>query len=133
MISCAVIIVRHAALNAATSSSPSSLTNFIRLIEERLHAESSKNMYSEHGLLALMRSVFGQVCQSLIVESYWTPGSAHAHALSASIFHRSRALYVFAAWPVVRKYVRHSPSPSIARMNASVTRTELFEFWPAIV
>src|ERR1700755_758248 len=108
------------------SKRPSSSRYLLRLIDDKLHAESSKNMYSEHGLLALMRSVFGQVCQSLIVESYCKPGSAHAQALSATIFHKSRALYVLAAWPVVRKYVRHSPSPSIARMNASVTRTELF-------
>src|SRR5882672_7572898 len=83
MISCAVIIVRHADLNAATSSSPSSLTNFIRLIDERLHAESSRNMYSEHGLLALMRSVFGHVCQSLTVVSNCIPGSPHTHVPAA--------------------------------------------------
>src|SRR5438552_16857298 len=109
MISCAVIIVRQAALNAATSSSPSSRTNFIRLIDDRLQAESSRNMYSEHGLLALMRSVPGQVCQSLIVLSYCTPGSAQAHAPSHSIRQRSRALYVALTVPLVRKYVRHSP------------------------
>ena len=39
---------------------------------------SSRNMYSEHGFDALMRPVFGHVCQRLIVESYCTPGSAHA-------------------------------------------------------
>ena len=47
--------------------------------------------------------------------------------------HSSRALYVPHTLPLVRKYVRHSPSFSTARMNASVTRTELFEFWPLIV
>ena len=45
-------------------------------------------MYSEHGLLALMRSVFGHVCQSLMVVSYCTPGSAHHHAASLIFFHR---------------------------------------------
>jgi hypothetical protein len=83
MISCAVISVRHAALNAATSSSPSSRANFIRLIDARLHAESSRNMYSEHGLLALMRSVFGHVCHSLTVVSNCIPGSPHTHVPSA--------------------------------------------------
>ena len=92
MISCAVISVRHAALNAGTSNSPSSLTNFIRLIDARLHAESSRNMYSEHGLLALMRAVFGQVCHSLTVVSNCMPGSPHTHVPSAMPRIRSRAL-----------------------------------------
>ena len=52
MISCAVMSVRIAALYDTTSNSPSALTNFIRLIDARLHAESLRNMYSEHGLLA---------------------------------------------------------------------------------
>jgi hypothetical protein len=77
MISCAVIITRHAALKPATSNSPSSFTNFIRLIDARLHAESSRNMYSEQGLLALMRAVSGQVCHSLTVVSNCMPGSPH--------------------------------------------------------
>ncbi len=92
MISCAVISVRQAALNAATSSSPSSLTNFIRLIDARLHAESSRNMYSEHGLLALMRAVSEQVCQSLTVVSNCMPGSPQTHVPSEIPFIRSRAL-----------------------------------------
>ena len=92
MISCAVIIVRQADLNAATSSSPSSRVNFMRLIDDRLHAESSRNMYSEHGLLALIRAVFGQVCQSFTVVSNWIPGSPHWCAASAIMFMRSRAL-----------------------------------------
>ena len=33
-------------------------------------------MYSEHGFDALMRPVFGQVCQALTVVSYWMPGIA---------------------------------------------------------
>ncbi len=41
-------------------------------------------MYSEHGLLARMRSVLGQVCQRLMVVSYCTPGSAQAQAASAT-------------------------------------------------
>src|SRR5947199_349664 len=32
-------------------------------------------IYSEQGLDALIRPVFGSVCQALIVVSYWTPGS----------------------------------------------------------
>src|SRR6266700_4067818 len=52
-------------------------------MEARLHAESSMDMYSEHGFDALMREVFGRVCQALMVVSYWTPGSAHCQAESA--------------------------------------------------
>ncbi len=66
---------RHAA-KPATSKRPSSLRNAIRLSEARLQAVSSRNMYSEHGLEALIRPEFGQVCHSLMVVSYWMPGSA---------------------------------------------------------
>ena len=55
----------------------------MRLSDARLQAESSTCMYSEHGFDALMRPDTGQVCQSLIVVSYWTPGSAQRHAASA--------------------------------------------------
>ena len=37
-------------------------------------------MYSLHGLDAVIRPDSGQVCQSLIVSSYWMPGSAHSQA-----------------------------------------------------
>jgi hypothetical protein len=52
----------------------------VRLRLARLQAVSSRNMYSEHGLLALIRPPAGQVCHSLIVVSNCTPGSAQAHA-----------------------------------------------------
>ena len=87
-----MISVRHAALKASTSNSPSSPTNFIRLIDARLQAESSRNMYSEHGLLALMRAVFGLVCHSLTVVSNCMPGSPHTQVPSAMSRIRSRAL-----------------------------------------
>jgi hypothetical protein len=41
-------------------------------------------MYSEHGLDALIRPEPGQVCHSLIVVSYCTPGSALAQAASGT-------------------------------------------------
>src|SRR6188768_3491942 len=69
--------VRTAALNPGTSNSPASVTNFIRLSDARLHAVSSRNMYSEQGLLALMRPLAGHVCHSLIVVSNCRPGAAH--------------------------------------------------------
>src|SRR6476659_1480323 len=129
MISCAVINVRHAALNAATSNSPSSFTNFIRLIDARLQAESSRNMYSEHGLLALMRLVLGHVCQSLTVVSNCMPGSPHTHVPSAMPCINSLALYVSAISPSVTRLVDHSWWSTTARMKSSVTRTLLLEFW----
>ena len=48
-------------------------------------------MYSEQGFDALMRPVFGQVCQSLIVESNCMPGSPQMCVPSAIMRIRSRA------------------------------------------
>src|SRR3954451_11352907 len=114
---------------SATSKLPSSRRNFIRLIEARLQAELSTCMYSLQGLEALIRPDSGQVCQRLIVVSYWTPGSAQRQAASAIWFISLRASTVFTEEPSVRA-VRCQPSPaSTASMNSSVTRTELLAFW----
>src|SRR3954451_12430132 len=113
----------------STSNEPSARRNFMRFSEARLHALSSTCMYSEHGLDALMRPDTGQVCQSLMVLSYWTPGSAQRHAASAIWLSRSRASYVSTGVPSLRASVCHSSPFSAARMNSSVTRTELFAFW----
>src|SRR3954453_4486799 len=128
-ISCARNMTSAACEKASTSSSPSSRRNFIRFSEARLQALSSIDMYSEHGFDALMRDVFGSVCQLLIVVSYCTPGSAHCQAASAMSFRIFRALTVSATVPSVRAVRFQSPSASTASMNASVTRTELFAFW----
>src|ERR1700712_3661036 len=64
----------------AASKTPSSDRNFIRFSEARLHEELSRCMYSLQGLDALIRPDSGQVCQSLMMSSYWMPGSAHAQA-----------------------------------------------------
>src|SRR3954466_11300847 len=98
-------------------------------MDERLHAESSRNMYSEHGLLALMRSVSGHVCHSLTVVSNCMPGSPHTQVPVAICFIRSRALNVSIGEPSFTAFVCHSPSSRTARMKSSVTRTLLFEFW----
>src|SRR5205085_2353253 len=82
-----------------------------------LQAVSSRNMYSEHGFDALMRAVFGQVCQSLMVVSYCMPGSPHCQAASAIFRMRSRARYVSHASPFVTSFVFHSLSSTTARMN----------------
>src|SRR5438874_6505840 len=115
--------------NASTSSSPSSRRNFIKFSDARLHAESSIDMYSEHGLDALMRPVFGSVCQLLIVVSYCTPGSAHSHAAAAIWRSRSRASRVETTAPSVRAVRLNSRASAADAMNASLTRTELFAFW----
>src|SRR5262245_52756889 len=93
-ISCATKNTRTACRYAATSNDPSARRNFVRFKLDRLHAESSRNMYSEHGFDALIGPVFGHVCHRLIVVSYCTPGSAQAHAASATWRQRSRALSV---------------------------------------
>src|SRR6188472_3260323 len=114
---------------AAVSKLPSSRRNFIRLIDARLQAELSTCMYSEHGLEALIRPDSGQVCQLLIVVSYWTPGSAQRHAASAIWPISSRAGSVFVGSPPTRAVRSQSESASTACMNSSETRTELLAFW----
>ena len=75
--------IRTAARNRSTSKPPSSRRNFIRLIDARLQAESSMNMYSEHGFDELIGAVFGQVCQRWMVSSYCMPGSPQSQVPSA--------------------------------------------------
>src|SRR5436190_23746727 len=93
---------RLACSSAAVSTEPSSRRNRIRFSEARLQAVSSRNMYSEHGLEALIRPDSGQVCQSLIVVSNWTPGSAECQAASATRSHSAAALTVLTVLPLVR-------------------------------
>ena len=112
------------------SNDPSGRRNFIRFSDARLHAESSTCMYSEHGLDALMRPEFGDVCHWLIVVSYCTPGSAQRHAASEISRISSRAQTGSPTGsPVVRAIRCQSSSFSTACMNSSVTRTELLAFW----
>ena len=87
-------------------------------------------MYSLHGFDALIRPETGQVCQRLIVVSYCTPGSAQRYAASAISRISSRAgTGSPTGSPVARAIRCHSRSSSTARMNSSVTRTELLAFW----
>src|SRR3954453_2236252 len=129
MISWARNMTSTACSNIGTSNSPSSLRNFIRLSEERLQAELSMCMYSEHGFDALIRPVFGLVCHWLIVVSYCTPGSAHCHEASAMSFRSERASTERTTEPSVRAVRFHSLPSTTASMKASVTRIELFAFW----
>src|SRR6266702_4285466 len=111
------------------SNWPPGVRNFRRLKDARLQAESSRNMYSEQGLLALMRAVFLEVCQRLMVVSYCMPGSPHCQVASAILCMRSRALYSLTGVRALTVLVVNMPSFSTAAMNSSVTRTELLAFW----
>src|SRR5690606_2401905 len=115
------------------SKLPCSSRNFVRLRDARLHAESSRNMYSEHGFEALIGPLLGHVCQRLMVLSYCTPGSAQLQAASATRFQSAAASRVSTTWPVVRARVSQVPPLRAAFMNSSLTRTELLEFWPLTV
>src|ERR1700759_5451970 len=85
--SIAVMISSTHLRKRSASNWPSAPRNVSRLSEARLQELLSRCMYSEQGLDAEMRPDSGHVCQSLIVPSYWIPGSAHSHA----------------AWAIVRK------------------------------
>src|SRR4029453_18474948 len=99
MMSWAVFRMSTAWRKPSTSNSPPSLRNCNRLSEARLHADSSRCMYSEHGFDALMRPLFGHVCQSLMVLSNCMPGSPQTCVDSAIWRSRSRAFIVSATCP----------------------------------
>src|SRR5579863_5823447 len=113
---------------ASTSNVPLG-ANFRRFRLARLQAESSKNMYSLQGLLALIRLVFFEVCQRLTVVSNCMPGSPHRQVASEILKSRSLALKVCIGRPSFTALVLKSVSRITAYMKSSVTRTELLAFW----
>src|SRR3954468_3024416 len=127
--SIAVITSSTALMKVTESKLPSSWTNFSRLSEARLQLELSRCMYSEQGLLAVIRPDSGVVCQSLIVSSYWIPGSALSQAALAILPNSSRASTISITSPVSRARSTNFSPFSTARMNSSETRTELLAFW----
>src|SRR5690242_11539851 len=127
--SIAVMISSTALTNVSAANVSSSLRNFIRLSDARLQDVLSRLMYSEHGLDAVIRPVSGQVCQSLIVSSYWMPGSAHSQAACAIFRNRWRASTASTTEPSKRARSSKLVPSSTARMNSPETRTELFAFW----
>src|SRR6188472_1109183 len=127
--SIAVMMTSTALANRAESKVSSSLRNFSRFSDARLQEELSSDMYSEHGLDAVIRPVSGLVCQSLMVSSYCRPGSAQDQAAWLILRNRSRASTVWMTSPVLRARSPNSVPSSTARMNSSVTRTELLAFW----
>src|SRR3954469_19891909 len=127
--SIAVMMSSTALANSGASKVSSSRRNFSRFSEARLQDELSSDMYSEHGLDAVIRPVSGLVCQSLIVSSYCSPGSAHCQAASAILWNSSRASTSSMTSPVLRARSPNDEPSSTARMNSSETRTELLAFW----
>src|SRR5918997_733560 len=127
--SIAVMISSTAFSNFSASKVSSSRRNLSRLRLARLQEELSSDMYSEQGLDALIRPVSGLVCQSLIVSSYWMPGSAHSQAARVTLRNRSLASTVSITEPSMRPRSPKSVPSSTARMNSSETRTELLAFW----
>src|SRR5690349_16191799 len=123
MISCVIFA------NRAASKVSSSRRNLSRLMLARLQEELSRWTYSLHGLLALIRPDSGQVCQSLMVPSYWMPGSAHSQAAWAMLRISLRASIRSTTSPVRRASRSNSLPSSTACMNSSETRTELLAFW----
>src|SRR3954467_13738172 len=107
--------------------------NVSRFSDARLHAVSSRNMYSEHGLLARMSPDALQVCQSFMVVLKCNPGSAEAQAAWPIFSQRSRSFSVFVTFLLVRPIRFQSPSVSTARKKSSFSDTELLEFWPETV
>src|SRR5215207_4196973 len=128
-ISIAVMISSTQRRNSSASNVPSSCRNFKRFKLDKLHEELSKWTYSEQGLLAVMRPVSGHVCQSLIVPSYWMPGSAHSQAAWAIERNSFLASTVSTTSPLSRARSPNASPFSTACMNSSETRTELLAFW----
>ena len=130
MISCATIMVSTAWRNASASKWPAGERNFIRFSDDRLQAESSRNMYSEQGLLALMRPVFlrgvpavdgGVELHAGIAALVGGLGDL-AHQLAGAVGLGRPCRWLPRAWTTRR-------SSSTACMNSSVTRTLLLAFW----
>src|SRR6266404_7980500 len=127
--SIAVMISSVIFANRSASKVSSSRRNLSRLMLARLQEELSRLRYSEQGLLAVIRPDSGLVCQSLIVSSYWMPGSAHDHAAWAMLRSNFLASTRSTTSPVRRASRSNSWPSSTACMNSSDTRTELLAFW----
>src|SRR5579862_7023073 len=111
-ISIAVMMIETACRYAEISKLPAGVTNFNRLKLARLQAELSRNMYSLQGFDALIRAVFFDVCQRLMVVSNCMPGSPQCQVDSAIFCMISRALcFCTGLWSFTVR-VQNSPSLS---------------------
>src|SRR6202042_530659 len=103
-----------------STSNPYSVLNLRRLIDERLQAVSSRNMYSEHGLLARISPLFGHVCHRLIVSWNCNPGSAVLWAAAQILSNSFSASTPHS--PPSTLFTRECVLPSSTKcMNLSVT------------
>src|SRR5437660_11563953 len=84
-------------------------------------------MYSEHGFDALMRAVFLEVCQRLMVVSNCMPGSPQCQVASAILRSSSGASKVLMTRPSTTDLVENSVARVTAYRKSSVTRTEGLE------
>src|SRR5712691_2168307 len=125
--------IAHARRKLSMSNRFPSRENFRKLMLARLQAVSSMNIYSLHGLDALIRAVFEQVCQRLMVVSYCTPGSPQYQVPAAISCSISLASY---SGPdllgSVTQCVRHFFPSMAACMNSSLSRTDRLAFWNMI-
>src|SRR5467141_4352637 len=126
------MVTSTACRNPSTSNCPLDVRYFIKFSEARLHAVSSRNIYSLHGFEALIRAVFLQVCQRFTVVSYCMPGSPQCHVESEIFIIKSRARSFSFGCPSRTFFVHQSLSSTTALMKSSVTRTEWFAFWKKI-
>ncbi len=127
--SIAMMISSHIRAKSSASNVSSALRNLSRLRLARLQLELSRERYSLHGLLAVMRPVSGLVCQLLIVSSYCRPGSAQSQAAWEILRNSPLASTVSMVSPDSRALRPNSLASWTARMNSSLTRTELLAFW----
>src|SRR3974377_635224 len=106
------MVTSTARLNASTSNWPFDPRYFIRFNDARLHAVSSRNMYSLQGLLALIRAVFLHVCQRFTVVSYCMPGSPQCQVESTILYNSAFALSFSLGCPSMTFFVHQSLFPS---------------------
>src|SRR3954464_10966954 len=121
--------MRTAALNRATSNTPSSRLNFIKFSDARLHAVLFRNTYSEHGLVEWIGSVPLHVCHFWTAPSYWRPGSPQIHVPCAIFSSSVEASFFCSGFSPITVFVHHSRPSSADCMNSSETRTDRFSFW----
>src|SRR5271169_24303 len=114
------MVTSTACLNASTSNCPFEARYFIRFSEARLHAVSSRNMYSLQGFDALILAVVLHVCQRFTVVSYCIPGSPHCQVDSEILASNSFARSFSTGWPSETFLVHQSRSSATDRMNSSV-------------
>jgi len=100
---------------------------FIKFKDARLHAVSSRNMYSLHGFDALIRARVLRRVPAIDRRVVLHPGIAAVPVESAISIIKSRGPQLFIRLPVDDVSLSTNPCPRpTARMKSSVTRTEWF-------